>query len=87
MNFKIIHVKSRKLGFNQETQKLYKKIQGHLGGSAVKCPPLAQHMILGSWDRVPHRAPCMKPASPSAYVYLSVCVCVCLSWINKENLF
>ena len=30
--------------------------------------PSTQGMILESRDRVPHRAPCMEPASPSAYV-------------------
>ena len=36
-------------------------------------------VILESLDRVPHQAPCMKPASPSAFVSASVC----LSWTNK----
>ena len=30
---------------------------GHLGGSVVKCLPLTQVMILGSWDGVPHQLP------------------------------
>ena len=34
---------------------------------------------LGSWDRVPHRAPYMDPASPSAYVSASLPV----SFMNK----
>ena len=38
------------------------------GGSAVERLPLAQGVTLESWDRVPHRAPCMEPASPSACV-------------------
>ena len=29
-------------------------------------PPAAWGVILESWDRVPHQAPCMEPASPSA---------------------
>ena len=49
-------------------------LRGSLGGSAVWCLPLAQGMILESQDPVPHRAPCMELASPSA----SVCVCVCV---------
>ena len=34
-----------------------------------------------SWDQFPHRASCVKPVSPSAYV--SVSLSLCLSWINK----
>ena len=49
------------------------------GGSVVEHLPLAQGVILESWDQVPHRAPRMEPASPSAYVYASLCVCVCVS--------
>ena len=37
---------------------------GHLGASVVERLPLAQDVILDSWDRVPHQAPCMDPASP-----------------------
>ena len=33
---------------------------------------LAQGVIPGSWDQVPHRAPCMEPASPSACVSASL---------------
>ena len=46
---------------------------GHLSGSVVKHLPSAHVMIRGSWDRVPHQAPCMESASPSA------CVSVCIS--------
>ena len=46
---------------------------GRLGGSAVEDRPSAQGMILGSRDRVPHRAPCREPASPSACVSASMC--------------
>ena len=48
--------------------------EGIPGGSAVGCLPSAQGVILESRDRVPHRAPCMESASPSACVsaYLSV---------------
>ena len=53
---------------------------GRLGGSAVKHLPLSQGVILEFWDRVPHRAPCMEPASTSAYVSASLCV----SLMNKE---
>ena len=39
-----------------------------------------------SWSPaiVPHWAPCMEPASPSAYI--SASLSLCLSWINKYNL-
>ena len=50
---------------------------GHLGGSAVEHLPLAQGMILESWDWVPHRASCMEPVSPS------LCFCLSLSLMNK----
>ena len=49
---------------------------GRLGGSMVGCLPLAQGMILESRDQVPHGAPCMEPASPSACVSASLSVCV-----------
>ena len=39
-------------------------------GSAVEHLPSAQGVIPGSWDRVPHQAPCMEPASP---LPLSLC--------------
>ena len=45
---------------------------GRLGGSVVEHLPLAQVMILGSWDRVPHWAPRGEPTSPSAYVSASL---------------
>ena len=54
---------------------------GHLGGSVIEHLPLAQVVIPGSWDQVPHRAPCMEPASPSAYV--SASLSVCLLGLNK----
>ena len=52
---------------------------GHLGGSVVEHPPLAQVMIPGSWDQVLHQAPCREPASHSAYVSASFSV----SLMNK----
>ena len=51
---------------------------GWLSGLA---PPSAQGVILGTWDRVPHRAPCMGPASPSACVSASFSLSVSL--MNK----
>ena len=47
---------------------------GAPGGSAVEHLPLAQGMILGSRDQVPHWAPWEEPASPSACVSASFCV-------------
>ena len=54
-------------------------LEGHLGDSVVEHLPLAQVMILGSWDRVPHLAPQEEPASPSACVSASLSV----SLMNK----
>ena len=34
--------------------------------------PLAQGLMLGTWDPVPRRAPCTEPASPSACVSASL---------------
>ena len=50
------------------------ELWGHLGGSAVEHLPSAQGVILGSWNRVPHWAPRMEPAIPSACVSASLCV-------------
>ena len=47
---------------------------GHLDGSAVEHLPLAQAVILGSWDRVPHLAPHRESASLSACVSASLCL-------------
>ena len=52
---------------------------GRLGGSMVEHLPLAQGVIMGSWDRIPHRAPRREPAFPSACVSASLCV----SLMNK----
>ena len=49
-------------------------MEGHLNGSVAERLPLAQVVILGSWDRVSHRAPCREPTSPSACVSVSLCV-------------
>ena len=48
---------------------------GWLSGFAL---PSAQGLILEIWDRVPRRAPCMEPASPSACVSASLSLCVSL---------
>ena len=50
------------------------KTAAALGCSVVERLPLAQVMILGSWDRVPRRAPRREPASPSACVSASLCI-------------
>ena len=55
------------------------KFSGSLGGSVVEHVPLSQVMILGPRDWVPHQAPFIGPASPSACVSASLC----LSWTNK----
>ena len=48
-------------------------MEGSLGGSVVERLPSAQGVILGSWDRVLHQAPCEEPTSPSA-MSLPLCV-------------
>ena len=50
---------------------------GQPGWLSGLVPPSAQGVILESQDRVPHPAPCMEPASPSACVFAS------LSLMNK----
>ena len=50
---------------------------GHLGGLVVEYLPLAQVVIPGFWDRVPHQAIRRELAS------LSVSASLCLSGINK----
>ena len=47
------------------------KLMGCLGGSVVEHLPLAQGMILESWDRVPH---CTLHGA-----CFSLCLCLCLS--------
>ena len=47
---------------------------GRLGGSVVERLPLAQEVILGSEDGVPHWAPCEETVPPSACVSASLCV-------------
>ena len=52
---------------------------GHLGGSMVKCLPLAQAVILGSWDWVLNQAPHREPA----YVSASLSVSLMNKWIKS----
>ena len=47
---------------------------GNRGGSVVEHLPLAQVVILESWEQVPHQALLGEPASPSAHVSASLCV-------------
>ena len=51
-------------------------MQGHLGGSVDERLPLAQDVILESWDQVLHPAPRREPASPSACVSDSLSLCL-----------
>ena len=57
---------------------------GHLGDSAIKHPPLAQVMILGSWDPAPHQAVCSAGSLllplplPLPLLMLSLSVSLCL---------
>ena len=51
-----------------------KGIMEHLDGLVVECLPLAQGVILGSWDQIPHQAPCMEPGA-----CFSLCLCLCIS--------
>ena len=55
-----------------------KQVGGRLGGSVVERLPSAQGMLTGSWDQVPHRAPCsveslLLPLTLSLYS-LSLCL-------------
>ena len=52
-------------------------MKGRLSGSVVEHLPSAQGVILESQNRVPHMAPCMEPASPSAYVSVSLSLSLC----------
>ena len=47
---------------------IFSNFQGHLGGSAVERRPLAQGVILRSWDLVPQQVPCMELAPPSTCI-------------------
>ena len=60
----------------KQTNKTFRKpVRGHLGEHL----PLTQGVILEFRNRVPHRAPCMEPASTSACAYASLSV----SLMNK----
>ena len=57
----------------------FRSLPGHLGGSVVEYLPLAQIVIPGSWDQVPHQALRRELAFPSACVSASLSV----SLMNK----
>ena len=57
---------------------------GWLSGLA---PPPAQGLILETQDRVPHQAPCMEPASPSACVSASLSFSLCVSHESINKIF
>ena len=58
---------------------MLKQTQGHLGSSVVERLPSVQGMILGSWDRVPHWAPC----AGSLLLPLPVSLLLSVSLMNK----
>ena len=60
---------------------LIKNSIGQPGGRSGLEPPSARGVTLGTWDRVPRRAPCVEPASPSARV--SAFLSLCVSLMNK----
>ena len=55
-------------------EEMFKNHRHGVPGWSFECLPLAQGVILVFRDQVPHRAPCMEPASPSAYVSASLCL-------------
>ena len=65
---------------NKKMDKIrYRRFLGQPRWLSSLVPPSAQRLILGTRARVPRRAPCMEPASPSACVSASLCRCLCLS--------
>ena len=56
-----------------------------MSGFIVERLPLAQVMIPGSWDRVPHWASCREPASPSACVSTSLATSLINQLIFKSE--
>ena len=55
--------------FAKEADAVRKALFGQPGWLSGLAPPLAQGVILETRDRVPHGAPCVEPASPSACVF------------------
>ena len=67
----------RKVGiFSRLEEAMKTRRRGSLGSSAVWRQLLAWGRILGSRDRLQHRAPGMELASPSACVSASLSVCL-----------
>ena len=70
----ILGKKEKEANMVEEVDHKKKCELGHLDGSVVEHLPLVQVRILGSWNWVPHQAPCGKPASLSACVSASLSV-------------
>ena len=66
--------KSNNILFNNNNATLRTLTAGQPWWLSGLVPPLAQGLILETRDRVLHRAPCVEPASPSAYVSASLCL-------------
>ena len=66
---------------NSKEEKEVNRRKGQAGWLSNLAPPLAQDMILETQDRVPRRAPCMRPAPPS--VCVSLPLSLILSLVDK----
>ena len=66
----------------REKNVIKKTLRGQPEWLSGLAPAFALGVILESWERGPHRAPCMEPASPSACVSASLSLSVCVS-MNK----
>ena len=60
------------LGGDEKNFEVKIDVMGSLDGSVVWCLPLAQGVVLGTWDRVPCQNPCMEPVSLSLSLSLSL---------------
>ena len=59
-------------GTRSRVSRITPQATGSPSGAAVWRLPSAQGVILETRDRIPRRAPCMEPASPSACVSASL---------------
>ena len=75
----VIFIVENTLSNNNIMISIKNQVCGTPEGSAIKGLPLDQGRIPDSWVQVPHPAPCMEPASPSACVSASFSV----SLMNK----